>query len=119
MPRRYHLRPVKSHQPPALGFCNETGKELHLHEIVDLLTDPLKGQTTTPTILVVHARGVEGGDEARLKAMGINMYVPRRASAYYADICLVMRFSATRSTHKPSPQMYARCQRAKPGPYRK
>ncbi|KAI5242536.1 hypothetical protein E4T43_04745 [Aureobasidium subglaciale] len=58
---------------PSLGYGNKTGKELSHNQYLNFLSTPADFGDVIPTILVVHARGTKGGDEERLKDLGVNI----------------------------------------------
>ncbi|THV71741.1 hypothetical protein D6D27_09842 [Aureobasidium pullulans] len=59
---------------PSLGYGNITGKELSLDQLVNILCTPAEfDDGVVPTILVVHDRGTKGGDEERLRALGVDI----------------------------------------------
>jgi len=71
---------------PSLGYGNDTGKELSLDQLVNILCTPAEfDDGVVPTILVVHDRGTKGGDEERLRALGVDMSVTQTCTCIITD----------------------------------
>lgn len=71
---------------PSLGYGNDTGKELSLDQLVNILCTPaVFDDGVVPTILVVHDRGTKGGDEERLRALGVDMLVTQTCTCIVTD----------------------------------